>query len=60
MDFLAKNAGMGAQIQGGLAALPSESARMAIVVVSTLPIALTYPFFQKYFVGGLTIGGVKE
>ncbi|CAI3422197.1 carbohydrate ABC transporter permease [Enterococcus cecorum] len=60
LDFLAKNAGMGAQIQGGLAALPSESARMAIVVVSTLPIALTYPFFQKYFVGGLTIGGVKE
>ncbi|MCJ0602152.1 carbohydrate ABC transporter permease [Enterococcus cecorum] len=40
LDFLAKNAGMGAQIQGGLAALPSESARMAIVVVSTLPIAL--------------------
>lgn len=60
LDFLAKNAGMGAQIQGGLASLPSESARMAIVVVSTLPIALTYPFFQKYFVGGLTIGGVKE
>lgn len=60
LDFLAKNAGMGAQIQGGLAALPSESARMAIVVISTLPIALTYPFFQKYFVGGLTIGGVKE
>lgn len=60
LDYLAKNAGMGAQIQGGLAALPSESARMAIVVVSTLPIALTYPFFQRYFVGGLTIGGVKE
>ena len=60
LDFLAKNAGMGAQIQGGLAALPSESARMAIVVVSTLPIALTYPFFQKYFVGGLTMGWVKE
>ncbi|MHC5248768.1 carbohydrate ABC transporter permease [Enterococcus sp. LJL120] len=60
LDFLARNAGMGAQIQGGLAALPSESARMAIVVVSTLPIALTYPFFQRYFVGGLTLGGVKE
>ena len=60
LDFLAKNSGMGSQIAGGLAALPSESARMAIVVVSTLPIALSYPFFQKYFVGGLTIGGVKE
>ena len=60
LDYLAKNSGMGSQIVGGLAALPSESARMAIVVVSTLPIALSYPFFQKYFVGGLTIGGVKE
>ena len=60
MDYLAKSTGMGSQIAGGLAALPTESARMAIVVVSTLPIALSYPFFQKYFVGGLTIGGVKE
>ncbi|MCD5002046.1 carbohydrate ABC transporter permease [Enterococcus saccharolyticus] len=60
LDFLAQNSDMGSQIQGGLAALPSESAKMAIVVISTLPIALTYPFFQRYFVGGLTIGGVKE
>lgn len=60
LDYLTKNAGMAAQLEGGLAALPGESARMAIVVLSTLPIALTYPFFQKYFVGGLTIGGVKE
>ena len=60
LDYLAQNSVMSAQVQGGLAALPSESARMAIVVISTLPIALTYPFFQKYFVGGLTIGGVKE
>ncbi len=37
-----------------------EATRMAIVVVSTLPIACLYPFFQRYFVKGLTIGGVKE
>lgn len=60
LDYLAQNSGMSAQMAGGLAALPSESARMAIVVISTLPIAITYPFFQKHFVGGLTIGGVKE
>lgn len=60
LEFLSRNTGMAAQISGGMAALPSESARMAIVVLSTLPIALTYPFFQRYFVGGLTIGGVKE
>ncbi|KIL83447.1 sugar ABC transporter permease [Enterococcus gallinarum] len=60
LDYLAKSTGMAAQVQGGLAALPNETARMAIVVVATLPIAITYPFFQRYFVGGLTIGGVKE
>lgn len=33
--------------------------RAATTMVVTLPIALTYPFFQKYFVGGLTLGSVK-
>ncbi|GHU77243.1 sugar ABC transporter permease [Clostridia bacterium] len=39
--------------------IPAESARMAIVVVVVLPIACSYPFFQRYFVSGLTIGAVK-
>lgn len=60
LEYLSQNSGMSAQMAGELSNLPSESARMAIVVLSTLPIALSYPFFQKYFVGGLTIGGVKE
>jgi len=38
---------------------PLESARMALVVVAVLPIACAYPFFQQYFVTGLTIGAVK-
>ncbi|CRH92760.1 Inner membrane ABC transporter permease protein ycjP [Chlamydia trachomatis] len=60
LQALAENAGMSAQMSEGLASLPKESVRMAIVVIATLPIAVTYPFFQKHFVGGLTIGGVKE
>jgi putative aldouronate transport system permease protein len=28
-------------------------------VVAVLPIALSYPFFQKYFISGLTIGAIK-
>lgn len=60
LQELAQNAGLSAQMADGLASLPRESVRMAIVVIATLPIVLTYPFFQKYFVGGLTIGGVKE
>jgi putative aldouronate transport system permease protein len=39
--------------------MPKESARMAIVVVAVLPIACSYPFFQRYFVSGLTVGAVK-
>ena len=39
--------------------LPSETMRMAVVMVVVIPIACSYPFFQRYFVGGLTIGAVK-
>ncbi|MGM0126145.1 ABC transporter permease [Enterococcus sp. AZ194] len=60
IEYLTQNAGAGSQLAGGLASVPGESARMAIVVISTLPIAISYPFFQKHFVKGLTIGGVKE
>lgn len=42
-----------------IATLPTETMRMAIVMVVVLPIACSYPFFQRYFVGGLTIGAVK-
>jgi putative aldouronate transport system permease protein len=33
--------------------------QMAAVVVTMLPIMLVYPFVQKYFMGGLTVGAVK-
>lgn len=36
------------------------SVRAAITIVTALPIVCLYPFLQKYFVSGLTIGGVKE
>jgi len=40
--------------------LPSTTVRMAIAMVGIIPIILAYPFFQKYFVKGITLGGVKE
>lgn len=58
IDFLIENAALGINV--AQMNIPKEATRMALVVISTLPIALSYPFFQKYFVGGLTIGGVKE
>ncbi|WP_155973508.1 carbohydrate ABC transporter permease [Paenibacillus sp. Leaf72] len=41
------------------AGLPMNSVRMAMAVAGILPILCVYPFFQKYFVKGLTIGAVK-
>ncbi|WP_419872493.1 carbohydrate ABC transporter permease [Candidatus Pristimantibacillus sp. PTI5] len=38
---------------------PMNSVRMAMAVIGILPLILIYPFFQKYFVKGLTIGAVK-
>lgn len=38
---------------------PSESLKMAAVMVSTVPILVIYPFLQRYFVKGLIIGSVK-
>lgn len=39
--------------------LPSESTRMAMAILAILPMLVMYPFFQKYFVKGLTVGSVK-
>jgi putative aldouronate transport system permease protein len=40
--------------------LPNETFRMAMCIVTIGPIILAYPFFQKYFIRGLTIGAIKE
>jgi elongation factor G len=36
------------------------SIRATMTVVATIPILIVYPFLQKYFVSGMTLGGVKE
>ncbi len=39
--------------------LPTQSIKMATAVIATGPIVLLYPFVQRYFIGGLTVGAVK-
>jgi len=39
--------------------MPKESLKLALTVVATGPIVLLYPFVQKYFVSGITVGAVK-
>lgn len=57
IDFLSRNSQfMG---PGETNNIPSETVRMAMVMIAVVPIACSYPFFQKYFISGLTIGAVK-
>ncbi|SFT23834.1 carbohydrate ABC transporter permease [Paenibacillus sp. BC26] len=60
VDALAKNASsMGISYAELVATMPKESARMAVAIVIVVPVAVAYPFFQKYFISGLTVGAVK-
>ncbi len=60
IDFLAKNSSMmGAEAAKVMSNLPSDTLRMALVVLIVVPIAFAYPFFQRYIISGLTIGSVK-
>ncbi len=56
--FLLENAD---KMQGlvNVSDLPSQTFRMAMAVVTIGPIILAYPFFQRYFIKGLTIGAIK-
>ena len=46
-------------VASAVAAMPSTGIRMAIAVVGVIPVLVIYPFFQKYFVKGIVVGGVK-
>ncbi len=51
---------MGADTVAATAQTTSESIKAAMLIVSTVPILCIYPFLQKYFVKGVTLGAVKE
>jgi len=46
------------EVQDGIGM--ERSIKMALVLVSILPVLFIYPFLQKYFISGFMVGGVKE
>lgn len=59
LNYLTKNPSAGLSVSDLQKSMPQESVRMAIAFVIAVPIACVYPFFQKYFISGLTVGAVK-
>lgn len=60
IEFLLNNANVPASARAAMGgSIPQYSATMATVLVVIGPIMVAYPFFQKYFVKGLTVGSVK-
>ena len=56
---LNENARYMASAADELVNIPTEGARMALCIIAMGPILIAYPFFQKYFIQGLTVGSVK-
>ena len=59
IQALTQNANNMAQAGEGLSQIPSGTVRMAMAALGILPIMIIYPFIQKNFVKGITLGGVK-
>ena len=59
IQFLSQSSSNVQNATAGLSAIPLASVRMAMAAVGILPILVMYPFVQKYFVKGITLGGVK-
>jgi len=57
IEFLSKS--NNSSVTSVVVSVPSTAVRMAIAVIAVVPIFAAYPFFQKYFVKGITIGAVK-
>lgn len=58
LNFYLKNAN---NLPAGMTldSLPKQSSTMALCILTVVPVLLVFPFFQKYFVKGLTVGSVK-
>ena len=62
IEFIKQNAAVAGTPDGIelMRNLPQQNLRMACMIIIILPVLAAYPFFQRYYVSGLTIGSVKE
>lgn len=62
VDYLKSNSDVASTPEGlaMLKSLPGTNLRMACTVLAVVPVLFAYPFFQRYFVQGLTVGSIKE
>ncbi len=60
LSSVTQQSGSAENAKNGAATITPITIRAAATVVTMLPIVCLYPFLQRYFVTGLTIGGVKE
>ena len=59
IEFLSKNANSNINVSSISGGIPQETVRMEIAIVGLLPILLVFPFVQKYFIKGISVGAVK-
>lgn len=60
IEFLLNNSNVPSSVRAAMGdVIPQYSSTMATVVIVIAPIMVVYPFFQKYFIKGLTVGSVK-
>lgn len=60
IQFLKNNTEVSGELLAVMSKIPSASVRMAIAAVVAVPVLMVFPFFQKFFVKGIIVGGVKE
>ncbi|MBQ8638409.1 MAG: carbohydrate ABC transporter permease [Lachnospiraceae bacterium] len=57
VEYLKQATEMGSYV--GDAVVPTETLRFAMAIIAAGPVLVAFPFFQKYFTKGMTLGGVK-